>query len=402
MTSDPQARTRADSTARRRSAKRPTRRKRRRWTPRTYALVIAVVITVIALVLTFVVDRQMRGDPGGTKGPSNGTPTPVSTSKPTGGAAVTAIRDELSVALETTIWPETTPSLSSIVAGYARDEIVDACSNEVYPGVEHCTWGAADAPVSVAIVGDATALDYVPLFRALADASNGRVKVTAMAMYSCPWVDVPVKMGNPSFQAACPERREQVVENVIALRPSVLIVTNTYLALSHYPEGGPVTLGQFGTGLENYLHRVSGSVGTIALTAPPMADKDIRECYSPRSSPQECVSTVNEDWKLRATAEVRWARAVPNAVWVDTRPLFCVRNECPAFAAGIPTKFDKVRTTAEYSRHVAAGMAELLAEQGIDVADEPGSSVPPGPGQAGDGQPSADDSANGGTRHQLD
>ena len=367
----------------------------------SYALTAGAVVAVVAVVLTFAVDRQMRGGAdAGSDGSSQAGPTPTSTSVPASGAALATIQQELTAALGDKSWPETTPSFDSIVAGYSRDKGTDACSNEVYPGVEQCTWGAADAPVSVAIVGDSTSVAYVPLLRALADASNGQLKVTTLGMYSCPWVDVSTAMAIPTYQAACPKRKEQAVENIIALKPSVLIVTNTYLTVNHYPEGNWVNNNEFGEGLERYLHRVSSSVGTIALVAPPMADKDIRECYSPRSNPKDCVSTVDEVWKLRAAAEAKWAKAVPNGVWIDTRKLFCVKNLCPAFAGGIPTKFDVVHLTEEYSRHVANGMVELLGEAGVDITRNGGSSTPPDPGRTGGDEPPADDPTGEPGAHQ--
>ncbi|WP_426624134.1 acyltransferase family protein [Leifsonia sp. McL0607] len=360
----------------------------------SYGLTAGAMVAVVAVVLTFVVDSQMRGGSGGDgSGSSQAAPTPGGTSEPGGGAgdALKTIQSELTTALSATSWPETNPSFDSIVAKYTRDEGTNACSNQVYPGVEQCTWGAADAPISAAIVGDSTSVAYVPLLRALADASNGQLKVTALGMYSCPFVDVSTLMAIPSFLEACPKRKEQAVENIIAMKPSVLIITNTYLTVDHHPEGGPVTLEEFGKGLDNYLQRISPSVGKIALVAPPMADKDIRECYSPRANPKDCVSRIDETWKRRAAAEVKWAKAVPNAVWVDTRQLFCVDNSCPAFAAGIPTKFDKVHLTEEYSRYVAAGMAELLAENGVSLTGDSGSDTPSTPGQTDEDQPPSDD-----------
>ncbi|MBO1738382.1 acyltransferase family protein [Leifsonia sp. TF02-11] len=366
----------------------------------SYALTAGVMVAVAAVVLTVVVDRQARGGgDGGTDQQAQATSTPGSTAPPGGGGgALASIQSELSAALAATSWPETSPSIESVVASYSRDPGTDACSNRVYPGVDQCTWGAADAPVSVAIVGDSTSVAYVPLLRALADASNGQLKVTTLGMYSCPWIDVATSMRLASYQAACPIRKEQAIDNIIAMKPSILIVTNSYLTSTHHPEGGSVSLDEYGKGLDTYLQRVTASVGKIALVAPPVADKDIRECYSPRASPKDCVSQVNDVWKRRAAAETKWAKAVPNGVWVDTRQLFCVNTGCPAFSAGMPTKFDQVHLTEEYSRHVATGMAELLAENGVDLGGDSGSDSPSDPEQTSGGLPPADDpSPDGGS-----
>jgi peptidoglycan/LPS O-acetylase OafA/YrhL len=357
----------------------PTRKRRNRTSPvRAAAIASVAAITVAAVGLAFVVDSESHG--GGNAGDaSKASQPPGPTADPGSGDALKTIQAELKAALAETSWPETDPSFDSIIAKYTRDEATNACSNQVYPGVEQCTWGDPTAPYSAAIVGDSTSVAYVPLLRALADTSNGQLKVATLGMYSCPFVDVSTAMAIPSFQEACPVRKAQAVDNIIALKPDVLIITNSYLTEKHYPDGGAVTLAEFGKGLDTYLQKVSPSVGTIALVAPPIGDKDIRECYSPRTSPKECVSKVDKTWKARAAAEAKWAKAVPNAVWIDTQELFCVHGSCPAFSAGIPVKFDRVHLTEEYSRHVAGGMTELLASEGVRLAGVAGTGDPTDP-----------------------
>ncbi|MFE4469222.1 acyltransferase family protein [Leifsonia sp. NPDC056824] len=356
----------------------PSGKRRIRASPaKTFALAAASVITVAAVALAFVVDTQSRGG-GDTDGATTSASTPRATDL-ANGEALKSLQTELTAALAEKSWPETDPSIDNIIAKYTRDKDTNACSNQVYPGVDQCTWGNRDAPYSAAIVGDSTSVAYVPLLRALADSSNGQLKVTTLGMYSCPFVDISTAMGIPSFQEACPGRKAQAVDNIIDLKPNVLIITNSYLTESHYPGGRAVTLAEYEKGLDTFLQKISPSVGTIALVAPPIGDKDIRECYSPRTGPQECVSRVDKQWKLRAAAEAKWAQAVSNAVWIDTRDLFCVSGSCPAFSAAIPVKFDRVHLTEEYSRHIAGGMAELLAAKGVSLTGAAGAGDPPAP-----------------------
>lgn len=345
----------------------PNKNRRRTAMPRlqAFALSSVAIAAIGAIALAFVIDGRGRTS-GDT--PSTATAPPDATVQPEGSEALASLKSQLTQALGATSWPETNPSIDSIVAKYERDSQTNDCSNQVYPGVEKCTWGAADAPHSVAIAGDSTAVAYVPWLRALADASNGQLKVTALGMYSCPFIDLQTLMGIPSFAAACPIRRAESLANIEELKPSVLIITNSYLTQKHPDGTAPISLDEYGTALKSYLDKVAPQVGTVALVAPPPADKDIRECYSPRTSPKDCVSQVTETWKKRASAEAGWAASVPNGQWIDTRPLFCVQNSCPAFAAGIPTKFDQVHLTEEYSRHIGSGMVALLADKGISLS----------------------------------
>ncbi|WP_295117634.1 acyltransferase family protein [uncultured Leifsonia sp.] len=382
-----------EETVRRSKWLEPNPRRRSSSINRVQAVVLTAtsLVAIVAVVATFVVDNQAKSGGPSETGPSQAAPAPVQPGAE--GQALTTIKAALSAALEATQWPETTPSFDSIVAKYQRDAATDACANPGRPPVDRCTWGSPDAPYSVVLAGDSTSVAYLPLFRALAEGSEGRIKVTSLSMYSCPFIDLATLM-NAASQAACPDRRAYAVETIASLKPDLLVVTNSYLIQQRYPAGnGAVTMEEYGDALLSYLTTLSPDVGTIALLAPPSADKDIRECYSPRTSPKECVSQVTAEWKKRAEGDAAWAKRVPNAKWIDTRDLFCVSGRCPAFAAGMPIKFDQVHLTEEYSRHIAAGMTELLAKNDIHLGDASGSGATPGPEASTGEQPPANDTS---------
>jgi peptidoglycan/LPS O-acetylase OafA/YrhL len=331
---------------------------------RRIAIAVGAAVSIAAVVATFVVDIQARNGGGDDGASSTAAPTPGAPGAG-GDSALESIQSALNAALGAKEWPETSPSLDSIVTKYSRDSATDTCSNPGRPPLDQCTWGSPDAPYSIAIAGDSTSVAYLPLFRALAEASGGELKVTSLGMYSCPFIDLETLM-NPVSQAACPDRRAYAFETIAALKPTLLVVTNSYLVQQRYPNGnGAVSMDEYRDALLSYLTKLSPDVGTIALVAPPTADKDIRECYSPRTRPKDCVSQVTAAWKARAKAESDWVKTLPNAKWIDTRPLFCVTGGCPAFASGIPVKFDQVHLLEEYSRYIAGGMVELLAAQDI-------------------------------------
>lgn len=143
----------------------------------------------------------------------------------------------------------------------------------------------------------------------------------------------------PQFEAGCPARKERAITDIAALKPDVLFVAN--------------------------LKQVAPDVGKVVMFAPPPSDKDVRECFSPRNSPDDCVMTVQTFWLERGQVEKRLAGEV-GGVWFDPRPLVCVGSRCPAFAAGIPTKFDLVHLTDEYSRHFAPAAGALLSRDGVE------------------------------------
>ncbi|MGH1522631.1 acyltransferase family protein [Leifsonia sp. L25] len=344
------------------------RRRTRGSASKAVVLGIAATATAAVLVLAFFVDRQAR-NPEVT---AEKTPPPTpgnALERGVDGSELDSLSSAIATALKEKSWPALDPSMDSVIAGYKRDEATNACANQIFPGLEACTWGAGDAPHSLVIVGDSTSASYVPLLRALAESSNGQLKVSSLGMYGCPFVEFETTNGGESFNKACPGRKEQAIETIAAMKPDIVVVSNTYIPLTKTSDGKTFTPKEYADGVRPFLVRIAPNVGTVLLLAPPPAEKDVRECYSPRTGPDACVSTVPSRWKSMGSAESALATEFDGA-WIDSRPLFCVSSRCPAFAAGMPIKFDDIHLTEEYSRHIAPAFVELLARQQISVTGE--------------------------------
>ncbi|WP_426624133.1 acyltransferase family protein [Leifsonia sp. McL0607] len=289
----------------------------------------------------------------------------TSTDAPTADdAAPAALKAELTEALGAKSWPETTPAIDS-PENSVRSAEFDACASPIYPGIDKCSWGSADAPVTIAVVGDSTSVGYLPLLRSLVDASNGRLRITAFGMYGCPFIPISLDVGNAAYKAACPTRKDMAIEEIGRMKPSFVFVSNLTGPINTL-DGGLLTVAQYRAGLDEYLKKLAPNTGKVVVFAAPPEDKDIRECYTPRSEPSACVTRVPSRWKELSAADKAVATSV-GGVWVDTRPLFCVGDNCPAFAAGIPMKFDQTHITENWSRHIAPAAAALLAAAGVDL-----------------------------------
>jgi peptidoglycan/LPS O-acetylase OafA/YrhL len=348
----------------------PQKSRRRRKSsirrPQLILLSAAAAIAVVAISAAMIVDRGGRGTGTEVAPPAaSASPTATATDAPPSDDALTTLATQLKEGLAAKAWPELTPSIDTVISGYKGDAETSACGAPSYPGVDACTWGAAGAPTSIAIVGDSTSMAYVSMLRALADASNGQIKITSFGMYGCPFVDIQTSNSVAEIKQTCPERKVQAIKDIAALKPNVLFITNTYTAYKNV-SGETVTQEAYKAGMQSYLDQVAPSVGKVVMLAPPPAGQDVRSCYSPRSSPKECVSTVQKFWTDRGKLEQQLATGVDGA-WLDTRTLFCVGSSCPAFAAGIPIKTDVVHITEEWGRHIAPAFSALLASKEVTL-----------------------------------
>lgn len=328
-------------------------------------VVLGTLATVVGatLAFAFMVDRRAGSPEALTEkaAPQTRAPIDVGTSE----SAVDAISAELKSALAATSWPELDPSMDTVTSTYVGNAEANACAGWNYPGVKACTWGSAAPTRKVAIVGDSTSSKYVPMLRGLSEAPGGAFSVTSFAANNCPFVDIETETADRQSVQACTARKELALTDIATLKPDVLIITNSYLPPHQASDQATVTFREHAQGVQRYIEKLTPDVGRFVLLAPPPADKDVRECLSPRTGPRDCVSTVTSDWKGMAAGDEKLVG--DSVVWIDSRALFCEKSKCPAFADGIPIKFDRTHLTEEYARHIAPAFLALLTEKDVSL-----------------------------------
>ncbi len=280
--------------------------------------------------------------------------------------AVRAVYDAIGEALKADAWPTTTPPMTAMNEEYRRQSGTGTCGGADYPGVAACTWGEQSASVSIAIVGDHTAVSYVPAFRELVDRSNGALRVTSLGMYGCPFLDVRIEIGVPELQEACPSRIELDMQEIAALKPQVLVITNDYVLPTRQANGQQLGAAAYTDGVARLIDRVKADVGTVVLLAPPPSGIKPADCYRADGLPKDCITTLGGQWAILGSNERKLAANIDGA-WIDTRALYCKSSQCPAFAAGVPIKFDAINLTTEYAQFVADALRALFAGAGVTL-----------------------------------
>lgn len=349
-------------------------RKRKRATRSYKPIVLAGtgVAAVLAVVFAVLVDSGGRYTGASADAPTTSPATAGPSVQNTDDEAVLkGFKDSIRTAIAATEWPaELSPSIDTVLAGYEHDERVHACGVSPYPGVDACSWGSPDAPVSVVMVGDSTSIAYTPMMRSLAENSNGQLRVTTFAFYSCLFADVIRQSPDPNAKKACAERNELAIAEMAKLKPTYLFITNVPSALK-VEDGSDLTMAAYEAGLNRFLERVGPNAGkTVFLSATPN-EKNLMKCYSPRISPKECAGGVQPSWRAVSGAEKKVAAAV-GGVWVDTRAVYCSGDVCPPFADGFIIRFDATHITDEYSVHIAPGIVALLNQSGIRLSKADG------------------------------
>jgi hypothetical protein len=238
----------------------------------------------------------------------------------------------------------------------------DCFSPTVMPDPAACTWGSADAPTHLYLVGDSTAMAYAPAFRAMAENSGGQISATTMGLYGCRFTDVLVQNDGDGIMAACPQRKEFVRALIAADQPSLLVVSNVF-TLGRSTEGTDLSAQDLVTAAQAET-ATYGMPGRVVYLAPPPQGVNLGACYSQVSSPAACAAAVDDTWIAMWEATAAAAAASGDHA-IDALPFSCWEGICPAFAGTLPTKYDQTHLTVPYAEHIAPYLTWALQSQGL-------------------------------------
>ena len=275
----------------------------------------------------------------------------------------TQLQADLAAALQASSWPgNLSPSLDSVLRTTSNDNPARKCFDiGDSPNFDSCTWGDRNAPHHMYLVGDSTAMAYAPAFKAIAEASGGQWRITTVGLYGCRFTDVDVANGGDGVMSACPGRKRDVAQHIVADAPQLVVVANAY-ALGKSTTGVPLSAADL---VASTLAETAGyaAAGRVTYLAPPPLGADLARCFSPVSSPNRCAVTIDPAWNEFAAATQATLGAGDH--FVSSLAFSCYQGACPAFAGTIPTKYDGVHLTTAYSTHIAPALQFELAALGL-------------------------------------
>lgn len=299
----------------------------RTWTKT--AASAALVLAVAATALT------ARGP--GVSGGINVSP-PVSGDLSRRTPELDDLHQQFREALAAPSWPALEPSLDEAIAGLQAPPDITECGLSKQVDVSGCTWGDPGADRLAVTVGNSVSLTYTGALRSAFE-DHPEWAVAAFGMFGCPFGDFA---DAPADQLAdlpdgCGERPEDAVAAINELEPDVVFV------------------GGVSSNAPSLLTELPAATRVVVMPPPPI-DKDVRECYTRTSVPEDCVSRVPEGWGV-------WERDIAqaaSATYFDTTPWFCYEGYCPSFAGSLPVKMDDVHMTPEFARRIGPVVWETL------------------------------------------
>ncbi|MDR6505110.1 acyltransferase family protein [Arthrobacter oryzae] len=329
------------------------------------ALALLAVVTIV----TSGVAVMPREAPVSALALANTSSTPKQAIEPTPTAAVAygpeteALQASIKLALAAETWPELSPSMDEAISSDPYPPGVSGCGTKDWGGIDECTFGAVDGAKSVVLVGDSVAMKWAGSLIPVAEARGW--KLTVAAMFGCPFNDAEKSFDSDAKKAECASRIKEVKDHVATTQPDAVLVANTSILPNAAGSATALSLGSWSSGLSTALKTMPAGTAKVIMSAPP-ADKDIRDCYTPTSTPAKCASSKTTVWQNVSAAEAAVAKEVAGS-YVDTSPLFCAQGLCPAFVDTTATKRDLTHITLPYATKIEGALSELIA----DIIDVP-------------------------------
>lgn len=331
---------------------------------RLQALSLLALLTAGAVV----VGLQPVKAPEAVDLPLSSAPAPktgATAQAPSFGPEVTKLQADLTAALQSPIWPNLSPTLDEVIAKDPVPADIGPCGGVAPPSAAECTWGDPLAPNNAVIIGDSVAQTYIPALQKIYGVGTWNLR--GMSMYGCRAISLAFESQSQEQDAACEQRKIDVVNAVNSTRPDLVIVINSYYMAPHIVgTDRRATAADWKPAMKTYLSRMTGSGAKFVIITPPPADKNPSLCATKQSAPRDCVGRQTDDWKSMGKADREVIKEL-GGTFVDSSNLFCAQTFCPAFSGSLPIKRDVTHMIPDYAIKIAPGLRELLKKAGVAV-----------------------------------
>ncbi|MFG2166857.1 SGNH hydrolase domain-containing protein [Micromonospora chersina] len=249
----------------------------------------------------------------------------------------------------------------------ARDDLPSVYPDRCHAGpteraVLRCAYGPPDATVTIAVVGDSHAAQWVPTLRAIAERRNWRLLTYTKS--GCPVLDVEVVGADGQRPVdTCAAWNRDLPGRLAADRPN-LVVTSSY-NYSAYRNGQTLKGAEGRAALVDGMRRTWRSLARIApvvvLRDSPAPRLDVAECVSAhREELTRCAVPRDEALAGIGPLQVDAAQGLTGVRLVDLNDVICPADRCAAVIGGVLVYRDTNHLTATYARTLAGRLDEQL------------------------------------------
>ena len=221
-----------------------------------------------------------------------------------------------------------------------------------------CAYGAKDATLTLALVGDSHAAQWFPALLRLAEHEGWRI--VTFVKVSCPFIDLPVRnLALKREYRECAEFNEGSIAQLKALKPDLTLVSMSRLA-THPLHAADDTVAARGAAIGRMIARIPGRTAIIVDT--PYGKRDIPGCLSSHKADVDACAIVRKtafSGDLGDAESV--AAAASGSTVIDLTSRICVGDgACPVVVNGLIVYRDDEHLTATFARSLAPAIGTAI------------------------------------------
>lgn len=241
------------------------------------------------------------------------------------------------------------------------DAYEDDCHTQEGTEVRTCEYGAEDGDVTVAVVGDSKALQWISAIDEIGQERGWRV--ITMTKSTCTWADAYVS-SDQKPDTECWQWGQNAKDRVLDLEPDLVVTSFGHNMAS--PEDSSTEFSH--EGMVDGLVSIWQEVGDAGIPVAALSDsphsgevEDVPDCVEDhRDDPAACTI---EDSEGIGTPPMRDAvEQVPSATLVDLTDVICPDDTCHPLFGDVLVQRDGSHLTDTFVREVAPALDEPLAE----------------------------------------
>jgi len=314
------------------------------------------IVVSLLVVLPFTA-LQLRGQ----ETPQTGS---LLTAKPArGGGAETAaayLTERIEQSLSLKDFPRLEPGIDSLGNENWFEQLTeDGCANVVPDDADECRFGKPDAAKLAVVYGDSYAMAWMPAVRAALEPRGYRVQ--QLTLQECPVWDAPTLTFDGRPYPQCGEYRRWATARIHDLEPDLLVLASSDKVVGLLASGaGPEDAAdEVRSAWDRELTALHGAAGHTVTLAPPPGTRNLQDCMTRLSEPDDCALDIKSYWHAVTDLE-REAAAEHGVDYLDTHTWFCAAEHCPAFVGATPVFADGSHLTQAYARQLGPVLEEAL------------------------------------------
>ncbi|RFA09704.1 hypothetical protein B7R54_11155 [Subtercola boreus] len=335
------------------------------------SLITAGATLAVALIAVIGIAPQMQKSSIPVASAVGSGVSPTSTAAP-GTDTIATEESRLSAAvsagLNTADWPDDlTPALDKAIDSRAPQWVDDNCLDTSEDNYATCIYGDASLTKTAVLLGDSTAISYMP---GLVPALNSLgYRVRTLTHGQCPFANVQVLgqaengQAAPGFPGFCDDGRAWSIQKTLEIKPDLVVITDGEDQTgAMVVQGDDARLRAMQAGMEDSLTQLSSLTAQFSILASPPHAENVAECATRINHPSDCTSTIDDNWfKLLkvtkdaaasvAAAQNRTVPVIDSSLWVCSE-----RSACPAIAGKTIIRADRTHLTRQF----AAGLQDIL------------------------------------------